>query len=44
MIVTPLVLLSLIVWGTLVGLDLVSVAQTMIARPFVRMYFTCSEL
>jgi PTS system mannose-specific IIC component len=35
MIVTPLVLLSLIVWGTLVGLDLVSVAQTMIARPFV---------
>lgn len=28
-------LLALLVWGTLVGLDLVSVAQSMIARPFV---------
>ncbi len=28
-------LLGLLVWGTLVGLDLVSVAQSMIARPFV---------
>lgn len=35
MIMTPLVLVSLVAWGTLVGLDLVSVAQTMIARPFV---------
>ena len=32
---TPLELLALVVWGTLVGLDLVSVAQSMIARPFV---------
>ncbi len=31
----PLVLASLLAWGTLVGLDLVSVAQAMIARPFV---------
>lgn len=31
----PLVLSALLVWGTLVGLDLVSVAQAMIARPFV---------
>ncbi|MGE5230333.1 MAG: PTS sugar transporter subunit IIC [Deltaproteobacteria bacterium] len=30
-----LVLASLLAWGTLVGLDLVSVAQAMIARPFV---------
>lgn len=28
-------LLALVGWGTLVGLDLVSVAQSMIARPFV---------
>jgi len=33
--IAPLVLLALVVWGTLVGLDLVSVAQSMIARPFV---------
>jgi PTS system mannose-specific IIC component len=32
---SPLVLAALLVWGTLVGLDLVSVAQSMIARPFV---------
>jgi PTS system mannose-specific IIC component len=31
----PLVLASLVLWGTLVGLDLVSVAQAMIARPVV---------
>lgn len=31
----PLVLAALVVWGTLVGLDLVSVAQSMIARPVV---------
>lgn len=31
----PLVLAALLAWGTLVGLDLVSVAQAMIARPFV---------
>ncbi|MDQ3224334.1 MAG: PTS sugar transporter subunit IIC [Gemmatimonadota bacterium] len=31
----PDVLLSLLVWGTLVGLDLVSVPQAMIARPLV---------
>ena len=31
----PLVLLAMVIWGTLVGLDLVSVAQSMIARPFV---------
>jgi len=31
----PLVLSALLAWGTLVGLDLVSVAQSMIARPFV---------
>jgi PTS system mannose-specific IIC component len=31
----PLVLAALLVWGTLVGLDLVSVAQSMIARPVV---------
>lgn len=35
MTMTPLVLLGLVLWGTLVGLDLVSVAQSMIARPFV---------
>ncbi len=35
MTIAPLVLLALVVWGTLVGLDLVSVAQSMIARPFV---------
>jgi mannose/fructose/N-acetylgalactosamine-specific phosphotransferase system component IIC len=35
MTTAPLVLLALVVWGTLVGLDLVSVAQSMIARPFV---------
>lgn len=35
MTATPLELLALVVWGTLVGLDLVSVAQSMIARPFV---------
>jgi mannose/fructose/N-acetylgalactosamine-specific phosphotransferase system component IIC len=28
-------LVTLLVWGTLVGLDLVTVAQSMIARPFV---------
>ena len=32
---TPVVLVALLAWGTLVGLDLVSVAQTMIARPLV---------
>jgi len=31
----PLVLAALLVWGTVVGLDLVSVAQSMIARPLV---------
>ncbi|HEX5387555.1 MAG TPA: PTS sugar transporter subunit IIC [Gemmatimonadales bacterium] len=31
----PLALIALLVWGTLVGLDLVSVGQTMIARPLV---------
>ncbi len=31
----PLTLVALLAWGTLVGLDLVSVAQTMIARPLV---------
>ena len=31
----PLVLVALLVWGTVVGLDLVSVAQSMIARPLV---------
>jgi mannose/fructose/N-acetylgalactosamine-specific phosphotransferase system component IIC len=31
----PLPLAALLVWGTLVGLDLVSVAQTMLARPLV---------
>jgi PTS system mannose-specific IIC component len=31
----PVVLAALLVWGTLVGLDLVSVAQSMIARPVV---------
>jgi mannose/fructose/N-acetylgalactosamine-specific phosphotransferase system component IIC len=31
----PLVLAALLVWGTVVGLDLVSVAQSMIARPVV---------
>jgi PTS system mannose-specific IIC component len=35
MTMAPLVLLGLVLWGTLVGLDLVSVAQSMIARPFV---------
>jgi len=35
MTIAPLVLLGLVLWGTLVGLDLVSVAQSMIARPFV---------
>jgi mannose/fructose/N-acetylgalactosamine-specific phosphotransferase system component IIC len=35
MTLAPLVLLGLVLWGTLVGLDLVSVAQSMIARPFV---------
>lgn len=30
-----LTLVALVAWGTLVGLDLVSVAQTMIARPLV---------
>jgi len=35
MTTAPLVLLAMVVWGTLVGLDLVSVAQSMIARPFV---------
>ncbi len=30
-----LALTALLLWGTLVGLDLVSVAQSMIARPFV---------
>lgn len=35
MTVDPLVLAALVLWGTLVGLDLVSVAQSMIARPFV---------
>ncbi|MBA3761296.1 MAG: PTS sugar transporter subunit IIC, partial [Gemmatimonadales bacterium] len=29
------VVLSLLVWGTLVGLDLVSVPQAMISRPLV---------
>ncbi|HEY8106276.1 MAG TPA: PTS sugar transporter subunit IIC [Gemmatimonadales bacterium] len=31
----PFVLAALLAWGTLVGLDLVSVAQSMIARPVV---------
>ncbi len=31
----PLILAALLGWGTLVGLDLVSVAQSMIARPLV---------
>ena len=31
----PVVLAALLAWGTLVGLDLVSVAQSMIARPVV---------
>jgi mannose/fructose/N-acetylgalactosamine-specific phosphotransferase system component IIC len=31
----PATLVALLAWGTLVGLDLVSVAQTMIARPLV---------
>jgi len=35
MTTAPLVLLAMVGWGTLVGLDLVSVAQSMIARPFV---------
>src|SRR6266545_4399439 len=35
MTIAPLVLFALVIWGTLVGLDLVSVAQSMIARPFV---------
>jgi mannose/fructose/N-acetylgalactosamine-specific phosphotransferase system component IIC len=35
MTTAPLVLLAMVAWGTLVGLDLVSVAQSMIARPFV---------
>jgi mannose/fructose/N-acetylgalactosamine-specific phosphotransferase system component IIC len=34
-VTAPLLLAALLAWGTLVGLDLVSVAQTMIARPFV---------
>ncbi len=33
--VAPLTLVALLGWGTLVGLDLVSVAQSMIARPLV---------
>jgi PTS system mannose-specific IIC component len=33
--VSPLAVAALLVWGTLVGLDLVSVAQSMIARPLV---------
>ena len=32
---SPQVVLSLLVWGTLVGLDLVSVPQAMISRPLV---------
>jgi PTS system mannose-specific IIC component len=32
---SPQVILSLLVWGTLVGLDLVSVPQAMISRPLV---------
>ena len=35
MTTAPLVLLAMVAWGTLVGLDLVSVPQSMIARPFV---------
>jgi mannose/fructose/N-acetylgalactosamine-specific phosphotransferase system component IIC len=31
----PVALAALLLWGTLVGLDLVSVAQTMLARPLV---------
>ena len=31
----PLSVAALVLWGTLVGLDLVSVAQTMLARPLV---------
>ena len=31
----PLTLVALLVWGTLVGLDLVSVAQAMLSRPLV---------
>lgn len=31
----PLALLALLVWGTLVGIDLVSVPQAMVARPIV---------
>ncbi len=32
---SPHVVLPLLVWGTLVGLDLVSVPQAMISRPLV---------
>jgi mannose/fructose/N-acetylgalactosamine-specific phosphotransferase system component IIC len=32
---TPHIVLPLLLWGTLVGLDLVSVPQAMISRPFV---------
>ena len=31
----PVIVAALLAWGTLVGLDLVSVAQTMLARPLV---------
>jgi len=34
-IVEPVILLALLLWGTLVGLDLVSFPQAMLSRPFV---------